>query len=92
MASVPVESAILGIGGMPIQGNPSTASVHVTGRDCTVTKSDAQRALKACADVSIPPDYQVLDIIPCGFALDGQPGMEDPIGMVGQRLDAWDQQ
>ncbi len=38
--------------------------------------------------MSIPQDYRVLDIIPCGFALDGQPGLDHPVGMPGTRLDA----
>ncbi|MCU0232661.1 MAG: cell division protein FtsA [Thermoanaerobaculales bacterium] len=88
MASLPVEVAVVGIGGVPIRGVPSTASVPVTGRDNTVTGGDLQRALSACAQVSIPEDFRVLDIIPCGFALDGQPGLEHPVGMPGNRLDA----
>ena len=88
MASVPVEIAYVGIGGMPIRGVPSTASVPVTGRDYTVTTEDLQRALAASAQVSIPQDYRVLDIIPCGFALDGQSGLNHPVGMPGTRLDA----
>jgi len=88
MASMPVEGSQVGIGGIPIQGVPSTASVPVTGRDHTVTPDDLQRALAACAQVSIPDDYRVLDIIPCGYALDGQPGMAHPVGMPGTRLDA----
>jgi len=88
MASIPVEVAHVGIGGTPIQGVPSTASVPVTGRDHTVTPDDLRRALAACAQVSIPADYRVLDIIPCGFALDGQAGMDHPVGMPGTRLDA----
>ena len=38
--------------------------------------------------MSIPPDYRVLDIIPCSFAIDGHDGMEHPVGMPGTRLDA----
>lgn len=88
MASVPVEVAVVGLGGLPIQGLPSMASVPVTGRNQTVSEDDLRRALTACAQVSIPPDYRVLDIIACGYALDGQPGMEHPVGMPGNRLDA----
>jgi cell division protein FtsA len=88
MASIPVENAVVGIGGTPIQGIPSTASVPVTGRDHTVSQDDLRRALQTCAHVSIPQDYRVLEIIPCGFALDGQPGMEEPVGMPGTRLEA----
>ncbi len=89
MASVPVEEAVVGIGGMPVVGRPSTASVPVTGRDHTVCEDDVRRALQASAGVSVPADFRVLDIIPCGFALDGQPGVERPVGMPGTRLDAF---
>jgi cell division protein FtsA len=88
MASVPVELAVVGLGGLPIQGLPATASVPVTGRNHTVSEDDLRRALTACAQVSIPPDYRVLDIIACGYALDGQAGMDHPVGMPGGRLDA----
>ena len=88
MASVPVELAVVGLGGLPIQGLPAMASVPVTGRNLTVSEDDLRRALASCAQVSIPPDYRVLDIIACGYALDGQPGMEYPVGMPGTRLDA----
>jgi cell division protein FtsA len=88
MASAPVELAAVGLGGLPIQGLPSTASVPVTGRNLTVSEDDLRRALAACAQVSIPQDFRVLDIIACGYALDGQPGMEHPVGMPGTRLDA----
>ena len=88
MASVPVELAAVGLGGLPVQGLPATASVPVTGRDNTVSEDDLRRALTACAQVSIPRDFRVLDIIACGYALDGQPGMEHPVGMPGTRLDA----
>jgi len=88
MASVPVERAVVGIGGSSIQGMRATASVPVTGRDHTVTREDERRALHACAQMAIPADYRVLDIIPCGYAIDGQPGVDHPVGMPGTRLDA----
>lgn len=88
MSSMPVESAVVGIGGVAIRGNPSTASVPVTGRGETVCGDDVRRALRACAQVSIPPDFRVLDIIPCTFGIDGHNGMELPVGMPGTRLDA----
>jgi cell division protein FtsA len=88
MASLPVEAAAVGLGGTPIRGNPSTASVPVTGRDGTVCADDVRRALSACAQVAIPMDFRVLDIAPCGFAIDGHDGMEHPVGMPGTRLDA----
>ncbi len=88
MASVPVELASVALGGTPVRGTPSTASTPVTGRNHTVSREDVTLSLSRCAEIGIPSDYRVLDIIPCGFALDGQPGLENPEGMVGRRLDA----
>ncbi len=88
MASVPVELASIALGGTPVRGTPSTASTPVTGRDHAVSWGDHDIALARCAEIDIPSEYRVLDIISCGFALDGQPGLENPVGMVGRRLDA----
>ncbi len=88
MASVPVESALVGIGGLPIRGRPAAASVPVSGRDSRVSREDQRRALEACGQTEIPEDYRLLDIIPCGYSLEGQLGMVDPVGMPGVRLGA----
>jgi len=88
MADVPVEHAVVGIGGTPMKGRPARASVPVTGRDHRVTAEDQHRALAGCARIDVPGDYRVLDVIPCGFSLDGQLHMNRPIGMTGERLDA----
>lgn len=88
MSAVPVERAVVGLGGTSIHGVRARGSVPVTGRDHTVTREDERRALLACAQMSIPPDYRVLDIIPNGYAIDGQDGVDHPVGMPGSRLDA----
>jgi len=88
MASFPVTHAAIALGGSPVVGRPSRASTLVEGRNHQVSPEDVARALARCGEVDIPNDYQVLDIIPCGFSLDGQPGLEDPVGLAGRRLDA----
>ncbi len=86
MASVPVESAMVGIGGIPVRGMPSRAPVPVTGRDGTVSAEDQARALQNCAHFEIPSDFRVLRVIPCGFEVDGQEGILEPVGLPGTRL------
>jgi cell division protein FtsA len=88
MASFPVEVGIVGLAGLPIQGCPAMASVPVMGRGSSVCAEDVSRALSSCARVSVPEDFRILDIIPCDFALDGQPGLRNPEGMSGRRLEA----
>lgn len=88
MASVPVVRAAVALGGAPVVGKPSYASAPITGRNHTVCPDDVSLALSRCAGVMIPEDYRVLDIIPCGFALDGQPGIDNPEGMAGRNIEA----
>jgi cell division protein FtsA len=43
--------------------------------------------MKTAQNVKVPAERKLLHIIPRGFALDGQTGVKNPVGMHGQRLD-----
>jgi cell division protein FtsA len=88
MASIPVTHAAVALGGAHILGKTACASAPISGRNHLVSGDDVSLALSRCADVMIPEDYKVLDIIPCRYALDGQPGIENPEGMAGNKLEA----
>jgi len=88
MASTPVLQAAVALGGSPVLGKPSCASTPITGRNFSVSAEDVGLALSRCASMMIPEDYKVLDIIPCGFTLDGQPGIANPEGMTGRTMEA----
>ncbi|HHQ48751.1 MAG TPA: hypothetical protein ENK19_07695, partial [Acidobacteria bacterium] len=88
MSSLPVERAIVGLGGTPVTGLRATASVPVTGRASTVCPDDQRRALRACSRMNIPDDYEVLSILPVDYAVDGHGGLRSPVGIPGNRLDA----
>src|ERR1700737_2692905 len=51
----------------------------------------AERVVKAAVDrarsIALPPDREVLHLLPQEFILDDQAGIHDPIGMVGNRLE-----
>jgi len=38
------------------------------------------------ADMDIPPDQEILHVIPQYFSIDGQMGIREPVGMAGKRL------
>ena len=44
---------------------------------------DVDRALDAARAIAIPHDREVLHVIPRGYAVDGQDGVKDPLGMIG---------
>jgi len=44
-------------------------------------------AVERARAVERPPDREILHLLPRQFILDGQPGIFDPVGMVGARLE-----
>jgi cell division protein FtsA len=60
----------------------------VAGKDREITKEDVARVIDAARGVQIPQDHEVVHVVPRDFAVDGQDGVADPLGMIGSRLEA----
>ncbi len=88
MAGVNVELATVGIAGAHIRSFNSRGVVAVSGRDHAVSAEDVERVLAAAQAVSIPPDREILHVLPQEFVLDDQGGIAEPQGMLGSRLEA----
>ncbi len=88
MAGVKVESVYVGIGGEHIRSINSRGVIAVSGPDHEITATDQTRVIDAARAVSIPPDRQVIHVLPQEFIVDEQTGIKEPIGMSGVRLEA----
>ncbi|MFQ5559270.1 MAG: cell division protein FtsA [Nitrospinota bacterium] len=86
MAGVEVESAYVGIAGGHIKGFNSHGVIAVKNGE--VTQTDIDRVLDAAQAVAIPPDREVIHILPQEYILDDQEGIKEPVGMSGVRLEA----
>jgi cell division protein FtsA len=86
MAGVEIHSVICGIAGSHIRGFNSHGVVAVKSRE--VSPSDIKRVLDAARAVAIPPDREILHVLPQEFIVDEQDGIMDPLGMSGVRLEA----
>ena len=58
--------------------------VNLGGQE--VEKADIQRVLRAVNERSVRPERSIIHALPIGYALDGQKGVKDPRGMVGEKL------
>ena len=88
VANVPVESAIIGVAGSHVRGLNSRGGVPLGPRPRDIERDDVRRTIDAARNVSLPDDREVLHVLPHEFRVDAQDGIRDPIGMVGQRLEA----
>jgi cell division protein FtsA len=88
MAGCSVDRAFVGVSGPHARGLNSRGVVAVSGRDHEVTRDDVQRVLAAARAVSIPPDREIIHVLPQEFTVDDQDGIHDPAGMTGAKLEA----
>ena len=83
---VEINAAYIGISGGHIKGFNSYGAAGIRGED--VTRVDVERVIDSAKAVYVPLDREVLHVIPTGYAIDGQNGIKDPVGMTGARLEA----
>ncbi len=88
VANVPVESAYIGVAGGHVRGVNSRGGVPLGPRPRDIERDDLKRTIDAARNVSLPEDREVLHVLPHEFIVDAQDGIRDPVGMVGQRLEA----
>ena len=88
VANVPVESAVIGVAGSHVRGVNSRGGISLGNRARDVERDDVRRAIDAARNIAMPEDREVLHVLPHEFLVDAQDGIRDPIGMIGQRLEA----
>ncbi len=77
----------VGVGGPHIRGLNTNGGLDLGNRMREITSEDARAALDRARAVERPPDREILHLLPRQFILDDQPGIFDPVGMVGTRLE-----
>jgi len=82
-----VESAYVGVTGRHISARNNRGVVAITRNDRLVRSDDLRRVLQCAQSVKIPSEEKLLHLIPRGYAVDGQEGVKNPVGMHGFRLD-----
>jgi cell division protein FtsA len=61
--------------------------VAVSGDDREVSAVDVRRVVDASKIINLPADRQIIHALPRYFTVDGQEGVDDPVGMAGGRLE-----
>jgi len=78
---------VASIGGSQIESQNSRGVVAVSSSAGEITESDLARVIDAAKAVSLPSSRQILHVLPRNYAVDGQEGIKDPLGMIGIRLE-----
>lgn len=86
MAGCEISSVYAGIAGGHITGFNSNGIIAIKGDE--VVQADVDRVIEAARAVAIPMDREVIHVLPQEFIVDGEPGINNPVGMAGVRLEA----
>jgi cell division protein FtsA len=87
MAGVEIDSGFIGISGAHIKSFNSRGVIAVSGKNREISREDVKRVIDQSKAVSIPPDREIIHIIPQEFVVDEQDGIKDPMGMSGIKLE-----
>ena len=87
LAECPLGNATISIGGSHIKGVSSRGGVALGSRPREVERDDIRTAVEKARSVNLPPDRDILHLLPQEFILDDQTGVRDPAGMMGCRLE-----
>jgi cell division protein FtsA len=87
MAGVNVRSVFVGVPVIRISSAKSRGMTATSGDDWRVTAFDVKQALDAARILAIPPDREIISVLPTEYIVDGLGGIQDPEGMTGIRLE-----
>jgi cell division protein FtsA len=87
MAGLEISSVMAGVAGGHIRGVNSRGAIAVSGKHREVSQPDIDRALEAARTISLPPDREVIHVLPQMFVVDDQDGIKEPLGMSGVKLE-----
>ena len=87
MVGMDIHSVVVGVNGSHVQLQPCHGVVAVQSENREITDEDVTRVIEGAQVISIPPEREIVDVIPKQFIVDGQSEINDPRGMIGVRLE-----
>lgn len=86
MAGVEVSGVFAGVGGDHISIDRSIGVTAISGRE--IMPRDIENVHEVAQAVALPPDREILHVIPQDYMVDGRSGIQDPTGMQAIRLES----
>lgn len=87
MADVEVRSVYLGVSGGHLRGFNNRGVHPVVSADREITEEDVQDVIKNAKAINLPAENHVVHVIRQHFRVDGQDGIQNPVGMLGARVE-----
>ncbi|HTK39813.1 MAG TPA: cell division protein FtsA [Patescibacteria group bacterium] len=87
MSGYEVNGASMSINGSHILSTKAEGMIAVGALDHEITPEDIIRVEEVATVGKVPPNREIIEVVPHTFRLDGQDNIKDPVGMTGTRLE-----
>jgi cell division protein FtsA len=87
-SGIQINEVNIGIASDHIESIQSRGIITSSSPTKEISKSDIDRLLDEARKINIPSDRKILHVLPQDFIIDGQDGIQDPVGMSGVRIEA----
>ena len=87
MADVEIRSVYLAVTGSHLRGFTNRGIHPVVSADREITAEDVQDVIRNAKAINLPAENNVVHVIRQHFLVDGQDGIQDPVGMLGSRVE-----
>jgi len=87
-ANVKIEVVNVGIAGQHIKSLQHRGQIIRTETDEEITRADVQQLIEDMRKLKVLPGEEILHVLPQEFTVDGEPGIKEPVGHTGVRLEA----
>ncbi|PGT81842.1 cell division protein FtsA [Bacillus sp. AFS040349] len=87
MVGISLTRVVVGVTGNHVQLQNCHGVVAVSSENREISNEDVRRVIEAAQVISIPPEREIIDVIPRQFIVDGLDEINDPRGMLGVRLE-----
>ena len=87
MSGHQVDAATVSVNGSHILSTTTDGMIAVSAADHVVNADDIARIEEVATVGKVPPNREILEVVPHSYRLDGQDNIKDPVGMTGTRLE-----
>ncbi len=88
LTGLEILSTVTGFSGISVSAVNNHAVVAIGNTNYEISRDDKERVLHSARNITLPPDKTIVQLIERQYVIDGYDGVKDPLGMVGNRLEA----
>jgi len=87
-SNVEIRVVNVGIAGQHIKSLQHRGLITRKDTQSEISRRDIEKLIEDMYNLVMPPGEEIIHVLPQEFTVDGEPGIKDPIGMAGVRLEA----